>query len=150
MRYLLIIAGLAILLSSCKKIKEPVFKGIQNLGVSKLAKGKSMLTLDMSYFNPNNINAQLKEAEGEAWMDSTFLGHFRVDSAVSIPANADFLVPVKLDVEMKNLFKHSLTAFLNEQVLITINGKAKVGKNGFYRKIPLRYEGKQNLAELFK
>jgi len=108
------------------------------------------MTLDMAYFNPNNINARLKEAEGEAWMDSTYLGHFLLDSAVNIPANADFVVPVKLDVEMKNILKHSLAAFLNEEVLFTITGKAKVGKNGIYRKIPLHYEGKQNLQELFK
>ncbi|HEY6503893.1 MAG TPA: LEA type 2 family protein [Chitinophagaceae bacterium] len=136
--------------SSCKDLKEPVFNGIQNVRVNNLKQGKSMMVLDMSYFNPNNINAKLKEAEGEAWLDSTYLGRFKVDSSVKIPANSNFIVPVKLDVEMKHLLKHSMAVLMNEQVLLTIKGKAKVGKTGFYRKIPLHYEGKQNLQELFK
>ena len=145
------IAGLILLFfSSCNKLKEPVFNGIQNMRVNKLKAGKSLMTLDLAYFNPNNIKARLKEADGEAWMDSTYLGHFYVDSALTIPANSDFIIPVKLDVEMKHILKHSLAAFLNEQVLITIKGKAKVGKSGLYKNIQLHYEGRQNLQELFK
>jgi LEA14-like dessication related protein len=147
----LILAGFILLaFSSCKKLKDPVFNRIQNVRVNNVAKGISNMTLEMAWFNPNNIAARLKEAEGEAWMDSTYLGHFYVDSAIAIPANSDFIVPVKLKVEMKHILQHSLAAFLNEQVLITIKGKAKVGKSGFYKKIPLHYEGKQNLQELFK
>jgi LEA14-like dessication related protein len=151
MRYHLIIAGLILIaFSSCKKLKDPVFDHIQNIRVNNIAKGVSTMTLEMAWFNPNNISAHLKEADGEAWMDSTYLGHFYVDSAMIIPANSNFIVPVKLEVEMKQILKHSLAAFMNEQVLITIKGNAKVGKSGFYKKIPLHYEGKQNLQELFK
>jgi LEA14-like dessication related protein len=131
-------------------MKEPVFNGIENVRINKLAAGKSLMTFEMSYFNPNSLHARLKEAEGEAWLDSTYLGHFYVDSSVNIPANSNFTLPVKLSVEMKNILRHSLAAFLNEQVLITIRGKARVGKSGIYRKFPLNYEGKQNLQELFK
>lgn len=135
--------------SSCKSLKEPVFNGISNMRVNKLVAGKSLITLDLAYFNPNHIKARLKEADGEAWMDSTYLGHFYVDSSVNIPANSNFIIPVKLNLEMKHILRHSLAAFLNEQVLITIKGKAKVGKSGVYKNIPLQYEGSQNLQELF-
>jgi len=151
MRYYLFVAGFFLLaFSSCKKLKDPVFNYIQNVKVNNLRKGVSTMTLEMAWFNPNNITARLKEADGEAWMDSTYLGHFYVDSAMTIPANSNFIVPVKLEVEMKQILKHSLAAFLNDEVLITVKGKAKVGKSGIYKKIPLHYEGKQNLQELFK
>lgn len=152
MRYFMLsIAGSVLLtFSSCKDLKEPVFNGIQNVRVNTPKQGKSLMLLDVACFNPNNTGAKLKEADGDAWLDSTYLGHFTVDSTVRISANADFIVPVKLEVEMKHMLKHSLSALMNERVLITIKGKAKVGKKGFYRKIPLRYEGKQNLQELFK
>lgn len=153
MRYHLpiVITGLIILVfSSCKNLKEPVFNGIQNMRINKLKAGKSLMTLDLAYFNPNEIKARLKEVDGEAWMDSSYLGHFYVDSAVTIPANSNFVIPVKLDVEMKHILRHSLSALLNEQVLITIKGKAKVGKSGIYKNIPLHYEGRQNMQELFK
>ena len=134
MRYHLIIAGLLLLvLSSCKKLKDPVFNRIQNIRVNNMSKGVSNMTLEMAWFNPNNITARLKQADGEAWMDSTYLGHFYVDSSMTIPAKSDFIVPVKLAVEMKHLVKHSLAAFLNEEVLITIKGKAKVGARQRWR-----------------
>lgn len=139
-----------IVFSSCVSMKKPVFNGIDKVQMNKLEKGRSQVTLQLHYFNPNNKKARLKNAEGEAWMDSTYLGHFVVDETVDIPANSNFTIPVKLDVEMKHILKHSLSALMNEQVLITINGKAKVGKGGLYKKIPFHYEGNQNLRELFK
>jgi LEA14-like dessication related protein len=149
--YIYILTGITILLlSSCVSMKEPVFNGIGNVQMNKVEKGKSQITLKLNYFNPNKTKARLKNAEGEAWMDSTYIGHFRVDETVDIPANADFIIPVKLEVEMKHILTHSLTAFLNKEVTISLKGKAKVGKGIFYRKVPLQYEGKQNLQELFK
>ncbi len=144
--------GLALisLLASCGKMKDPVFKGIENVKVNEVGIEGSTVTLDIRYLNPNNFNGRLKEAEGDAWMDSTYLGHFMVDSTVQIPANSDFLVPVKLTVDMKQILKHSLAAFLNEEVMLRITGKAKAGKSGIYRNFSLNYQGKQNLRELFK
>ncbi len=131
-------------------MKDPVFKGIENIKLSEFAFDSSMVTLDIRYFNPNTFKGTLKEAEGDAWMDSTYLGHFNVDTTVMIGAASDFLVPVKLAVNMKQILKHSLAAFLNEEVLLRIKGKAKAGRSGIYRNFSLNYQGKQNLRELFK
>ena len=150
MKKLFFLPVLLILLASCGKMKDPVFKGIENLKVNELGMGGSMVTLDIRYLNPNNFNGRLKEAEGDAWMDSTFLGHFTVDSSVHVPANSEFLVPVKLAVDMNQILKHSLAAFLNEVVMLKITGNAKAGKQGLYKNFSLNYEGRQNLRELFK
>lgn len=143
---LFVVSGLV----SCRDMKDPVFKNIENVKGDRLNFSNSSVTLDMRYFNPNNFKGQLKQAEGDAWMDSTYLGHFMVDSLVNIPANSDFLVPVKLLVDMKQILKHSLTALLNEEVNIRISGRAKAGKGGIFRNFNLNYQGKQNLRELFK
>ena len=151
MRYAIISVGFFLFfLSSCGKMKEPVFNHIDNVRLNKLTLGTSVMTFDMQYFNPNNKQATLKEAEGEAWLDSSYVGHFYVDTIVNIPALSNFTVPVKLNVDMKYLLKYSLFGFKNEEVLVTVKGNARVGKAGIYKKIPLQYEGKQNLAELIK
>lgn len=150
MKKLFFIPALLILLASCGKMKDPVFKGIENVKVNELGMEGSVVTLDIRYLNPNNFNGRLKEAEGDAWMDSTYLGHFIVDSTVQVPANSEFLVPVKLAVDMKQILKHSLAAFLNEEVMLKIKGNAKAGKSGIYKNFSLNYQGKQNLRELFK
>jgi LEA14-like dessication related protein len=138
------------ILVSCGKMKDPVFKGIENVKMNGLGISASSVTLDIRYLNPNNFKGQLKQAEGDAWMDSTYLGHFVVDTTVDIPANSEFLVPVKLAVDMKQMLKHSLTAFINEEVMLKITGTAKAGKSGIYKNFSLNYLGKQNLSELFK
>jgi LEA14-like dessication related protein len=137
-------------LTSCGKMKGPVFNKIENVKVGKLGLGASTITFDMQFFNPNNSRIRLKNAEGEAWLDSNFLGHFHVDTVVNILPNSNFTVPVKLDVDMKYFLSYSLFGFKNEEVMVSVKGKAKAGKGGFYKTIPLTYEGRQNLARLFK
>ena len=143
---LLIISAFA----SCGKMKDPVFKGIENVKMNGLGVEESFVTLDIRYLNPNSFKGRLKNAEGDAWMDSIYLGHFMVDTLVQIPPNSEFLVPVKLMVDMKQMLKHSLTAFLKEDVMLKITGKAKAGKSGFYKNFSLNFIGRQNLSELFK
>ena len=59
-------------------MEDPVFNSIENVRVSKMGLTTSLMTFDIQYFNPNNTRARLKEAEGEAWLDSNYLGHFHV------------------------------------------------------------------------
>jgi LEA14-like dessication related protein len=138
------------LLASCKDIKDPELKGIDNVKLNKLTSKQSTVTMQIKYFNPNHFKAKIKQAEGEAWMDSSYLGHFTVDSIVNVPAYSEFIVPVSLAVDMKYLLLNSLSAFLNDEVLIRIKGTARAGRSGFYKTIPLRYEGKQDLGRLLK
>jgi len=138
------------LLASCKSMKDPVFRGIENVKVSEVGMSGSTVTLDIRYHNPNNFQGRLKKAEGDAWMDSTYLGHFIVDSAVYIPANSEFLVPVKLAMDMGQILKNSFAALINEEVMLKITGNARAGRSGFYRNFSLNYMGKQNLRDFFK
>jgi LEA14-like dessication related protein len=139
-----------LIMASCKNMKDPVFKGIENVKMGQVGVIESMITLDIRYHNPNNFNGRLKQAEGDAWMDSTYLGHFVADSTIHIPANGEFLVPVRLMMDMKQILKNSYAALMNEQVLLRIKGSAKAGRSGFYKNFSLNYEGKQNLRALFK
>ena len=132
MRYTSIFAGLfVLLLSSCAKLEEPVFNHIDNLKAGTLGLKSSLMTFDMHYYNPNNRKARLKSAEGEAWVDSSYIGHFHIDTTVDIPAKANFILPVKLDVDMKYLLNYSLFGFKNEEVLVRVKGKPRWGKEVF-------------------
>ena len=150
MKALLFVLLTIVIFTSCGKMKDPVFKGIENVKVNEIGMAESTVTLDIRYHNPNNFNGLLKQAEGDAWMDSTYLGHFTVDSSVHIPANSEFLIPVKMAVDMKKMLRHSFAALLNEKVLLRISGQAKAGKSGFYKNFSLDYQGMQNLRELFR
>ena len=138
------------ILHSCGSVTEPDFKGISNVNISKFGLNESTLSLDLHYFNPNNFRLKLKEAEGDAWIENNFLGHFVMDSLIHIPANGEFRLPVKLQVNKKKIIKNSLVAFLTKEVVIKVEGKARVGKGFVYINYPIKYEGKQNLEKLLK
>ena len=147
-KYLVAALVAIIFLGSCRPLKDPVFNGIENVTIGEVGLDSSALTLNLKYFNPNSSRAKLTEASGSAWMDNNYLGHFTVDSTVLIPANDTFRVPVKLMVDMKKLLKNSLAALLKKEVTIRIEGEARAGKSGLYRRFPVKYEGKQDISKL--
>lgn len=138
------------LLLSCSSFREPDFRGIDNVKTTAISLSRTSLAIDLHYFNPNNTQIKLKNAEGDAWIDGTPLGRFFMDTLILIPANADFRLPVRLDLEMKSVLKNSFAVFLKNEVLLKIEGQARIGKAGFYINYPVRYEGKQNISGLLK
>lgn len=150
MKYFLAQLAVIVLFTSCSRMQEPEFIGIENVSMDGLGLKTSAVRLDIRYRNLNKFAGRLTQAEGDAWVDSIYLGHFIVDTIVDIPANSEFLVPVKLAVDMKQMLKHSLTTFRKEDVMLKITGKARAGRSGIYKKFNLNYLGKQNLSRLFQ
>lgn len=138
------------LLSSCGKVKEPDFKGIGNLRMNKFGFNSSSFSVDLHYFNPNRSGLQLKAAEGDAWMDGRFVGHFTMDTLIQIRGNSDFRLPIHFQGEMGPLFKNSLAAMMGKQTLLKVEGKAKIGKSGIFINYPIRYEGSHNFVDLLR
>lgn len=137
-------------LTSCSTLREPDFRAVENIRVARLGKSETTLAMDVRYYNPNKTRVKLKEAVGRAWLDGNFLGNFKMDSTVLIPATAEFTLPVTLAVDMKKLFRNSLTAILNKEVTIKLEGRAKLGKGFVLINYPIRYEGKQDLESLLR
>lgn len=142
--------ALLLVFSSCRHIKEPDFKGIENVRLDKMGIGGTTLQMDIHYYNPNKSRLSVKEAEGDAWLNGNMLGHFIMDTLVNIPAYSDFIIPVELQVDMGKLLQNSMAILMNPEVLIKIDGTAKIGKSGIYIRYPIRYEGKQNVTGLLK
>ena len=136
--------------TSCGQLKDPDFKEIENVQITKFGVMESSLTLDLRYFNNNKFRMKLKNAEGDAWLENNFLGHFTMDTMIHIPANGDFRIPIKMKVDMGKILKNSLLTLLAKEVKIRVEGKARVGKGLIYINYPIRYEGMQNLGELLK
>ena len=133
------------ILSSCHKMKPPEFRGVQSADLGNLGLAKSELKLRLSYYNPNRFTGQLKWAEGEAWLDSLYIGPFRVDTPIVARPLTGFEIPVTLQVDMKQaLF---LTRILAQKkkgindIWLKIEGKARAGRNGFYKILPFKSEG---------
>jgi LEA14-like dessication related protein len=137
---------LSILLLSCSTPKELEYRDFKNFSVEKLGFSTTSVKMDLIYFNPNSFGMQLKQADLDIFVNNNYLGHTLQDYQVAIPKKAEFSIPIKLEVDMKNLFKNGLATLLNKEVMVKVTGKVKVGKANVFMSIPVNYEGKQNFS----
>lgn len=149
----LLIALLAIVtMASCGKMKKPEFIGVENTKMGKISKGNTEVLANIRFFNPNSFDANVKHAEGDVWLDSAYIGHFIVDERISIPAKKEFVVPVKLMMDMKQLpmmlLRFGPGIADKPEVFLKATGTLRAGRSGFYKNIPIKYEGSQNLKKL--
>lgn len=147
-----IAAAFLVILSSCGKMKTPEFRGIESVSMDDVKLGTNTIRLNLKYYNPNSFKGQLKWAEGDAWVDSSFLGHFTVDTALKVPPRQEFIVPVKLKVSMQDMLMVAapLLSEKKSDIWLRVNGQARAGRSGVYKTVPLKYAGKQSLEGLVK
>jgi LEA14-like dessication related protein len=131
--------------SSCEKVKDLQFVRVAGVNLEGLGFTKSIVEMTLAYYNPNNFNLQLKDASFDLFFDDTQVGHSVQDTIIRIPAKDTFYFPVKLEVNMENVFKNALTVLGNKEVTIKATGNCKVGKGGIYLPFPIKCETKQPL-----
>jgi LEA14-like dessication related protein len=138
-----------IFLSGCQKPKDLVFKEFKNLSVDKLTFAGAALKVDLVYYNPNNISLQLSKTDLDIYVDSTFLGHSSQDIQVKVPKRENFTIPLKVDLDVKNLLKNGISSMFNKDVKVRVLGSVKLGKVGIYKSFPVDYTSVQHFS-LFK
>jgi LEA14-like dessication related protein len=139
----------ALFLSSCHKPKDLVFKEFKNLKVDKLSFAGAALNVDLVYYNPNNFGLQLSRTDLDIFVDSTFLGHSTQNIQVAVPRRDNFTIPLKVDLDVKNLLKNGVTSLFNKDVKVRVLGSVKLGKAGIYKTFPVDYTSVQNFS-MFK
>ena len=132
-------------LSFCKKPKEPDYIDFQHLKLAKAGLDRSMITFDLRYYNPNSFRMQLKEAQVDVYFNNKFVGHSTLDSLINIPKQDTFSIPVAMEVKLKDLLANAAQLLLNPDVMVKLNGNARLGKGGIFVNVPINYEGKQRI-----
>ena len=135
-----------ILLNSCGGIKDLEFKEYKNFKLEKAGFSKSTITVDLVYYNPNTFGLELKNTDLDIFINDNLLGHSAQEVQVQIPKKQQFTLPLKIDVDMKNILKNSLTTLLNKEITIKATGKIKVGKANIYKTLPFEYSTKQEIS----
>lgn len=141
---------LVLVFASCKSFKAPEFKGVRNLKVSEFSLREPVLNLELDYFNPNPKGLSIRNAEGDAWADGQYLGHFTMDTTIRIGGQSDFILPVRFRAELNAILKNSLGSLLGKETELKIEGKAKVGRGRIFIQYPIRYTGNHRMSELLQ
>jgi LEA14-like dessication related protein len=137
---------LTILLISCSTPKELEYRDFRNFTIDKLGFSSSAIKMDLVYYNPNNFGLQLKTTDLDIFLDNNYLGHTIQDELVSIPRREEFAIPIKIDVDMKNLLKNGFATLMSNEVTIKVTGTVKVGKGSIFKSFPVNYEGRQKFT----
>ena len=113
---------------------------LKHLGLSKTA-----VTLDLSYYNPNNFSVTLKKVDCEVFLNQSYIGKYQLDTTMHIEGKSVFVLPVAVEFNVGDVLKRGTSILLNKEALIGVKGTTRVGKMGIYRNVPIQYETKYKL-----
>lgn len=131
--------------ASCKKPAGFEYRDIKDFKVESLGFDKSTISMNLVYFNPNSFAVNLKHVDCDVYVDHTFLGKYVLDTLMHIDKRAEFALPSKMEINMKNVFKNSLGALLGQDVLLEVKGNTRVGKAGIFINVPFTYSGRHKV-----
>jgi LEA14-like dessication related protein len=141
----LLLLMLVFFMTSCRAPKDLEFREFNNLSLENVSFLSAVLKVDLVYYNPNNFGLELNRTDLDIYIDSTYLGHSNQDVQVAIPKREIFTVPLKVDLDMKNLLKNGLTSFIKKTVNVRVTGKVKVGKAGVFKSFNVDYQTVQTI-----
>ena len=105
-----------------------------------------MISANLNYFNSNSTAVILNKTDIDIYINNTLLGHSSQNFQLKVKSKSNFTIPIKVEIDMKNLLKNTFSSLLNKQVTMRIVGKIKVGKGYFYKTFPIDYSTKQELS----
>lgn len=107
---------------------------------------KTVLAMDLVYYNPNGFGVDLKKVDCDVYIDNSYLGKFQLDTLMHIPRKSEFILPSRILVDMKAVLKNGLNLLFSQEVLINVKGTTRVGKAGFFKTVPFDYETRHKLS----
>jgi LEA14-like dessication related protein len=141
---LLIIIGL----QACTKIKEPIFKRIDNFKVKNIGFTSATIGFSVTYENPNNFGVTVKETVADVYIDNVQLGTFQQEAVIAVKNNSEFSIPITGSIPVGTFLKLNLQDISSREILLKATGSTKVGKAGIFITKPVQYEGKHRLNEI--
>lgn len=132
-------------LIGCKKPLIPEYQAFENFSISKMGLSESVVSADLKYYNPNGYALDLKGADLDIRINDRPVGKSVLDTLITIPRQDTFYLPVKMKVNMKQLFSNAISLLMNNEVDVKVNGTVKLGKSGVFFNMPVNYSGKQKI-----
>lgn len=133
-------------LFACSKPKGFEYREVRNFRIEAMGFERSTLAMDLVYFNPNNFGVQLRNVDCDIYIDKNYLGKYVLDTLMPIGRKSEFILPSKIALDMRNVFKNGLNALFSSEVLIEAKGTTRVGKSGIFINFPFNYSGKHKLG----
>ncbi len=147
MRYqqILFLFLILLLLNGCKHAESFEYREIKNLQVKHVGLTKTIVQMNLLFYNPNNFGINLKKIDCEVYFNQKYIVNYTLDTMMHISRKSSFEIPATLNFDFIDIIKRGISTVLNKEAIISIKGTAKVGKACFYKNIPLQYDIKYKL-----
>jgi len=144
-----IIPALGIMAIFGCKTKPIQYESFQDLKLIKLGYPVSTVGLNVVCYNPNKFGLKVTSFQSDVYANNEYLGKASLDSAIDVPRLDTFYLPVKMDVKMGNTVNGLLQMMSNGKdsinVLLKLEGNAKLRKGGLGINYPIKYEEQKTL-----
>jgi LEA14-like dessication related protein len=142
---ILVIAGL-FLTTSCTQPEAPEYLGFHDFSIQNLSMDSAMLHTQLTFFNPNPFDMELKRGDVNVFLDDRLANHYVMDSTIHIPKKDTFYVPLNLRVSPKLLIGSALSMLMNNnKIKVRLAGSVRVKRGGIAFTVPINYEVMQTL-----
>ena len=131
---------------SCNSFKIPEYKNFQNLRLESIGLNETTVYMELVYNNPNRIGFRVSHTECDVYVDDVYLGRALSDTLIRVARKSDFIIPLRIKTDMKNVFKNAWSALSSREVTVRASGVITAGVGGIYKTIPLAYEGKHEVG----
>ena len=143
--YSLLIFGL-LFIAACGNPKELVYQDVKNFKVHQLSLTPEV-GMDVQFYNPNTFGMTLKDANIDVFINDQPIGKATLNTSFKVPGLDTFLLPVKLNANLSNVFANAIAILANRNVKVRLDGNVMAGR-GVFVNIPIHYEGIQKLDVL--
>lgn len=129
-----------IIMSSCRSIKDLEYKEVKNIKLNKVGFSSIVLGADVVYYNPNKFGVEVNHADVDIFVNDNFLGNSKQTVQTKIPRESIFILPIRIEIDNKNLLKNGLNALFNKEVTLKMKGSVRAGKAGVFKTFPIDYK----------
>ena len=140
-----LLVTIVLFFSACTEPSPLVFKGLQSIKIEKASFGKNSFKAEFAYQNPNRFGLVLNKLDCNVFINDQLFTQYKLDTNFTIPANAEFVLPATIEIELSSLLKNSVDILFNKPMKIGIKGNATISKGMFTKTIPINFETSQKL-----
>ena len=130
---------------ACKQPQSFEYREMKNLKLDHLGFSKTMVSMDLVYYNPNNYGVSLKKIDCQVFLNQNYLGNYLLDTTIHIAGKSVFVVPASISFDMMDVVKKGFNILINKEALIGIKGTTRMKKLGIPFNVPIQYETRYKL-----
>ena len=115
--------------TSCGIKQKPKFIKVDNIKFITASSTKVILSANALFNNPNLIGGRLNTDGVQVYVNDISFGRIKTEK-FKVPAAADFTIPLKIQINTKDLFDKDPNGFLNGLLNSVLNRTLKVRYEG--------------------